>query len=168
RGAVVLADRGVFPRSGAQRRQAGSEHPVVTNNSTYDAVVVGAGPYGLSVSAHLRARGQSVATFGKPLELWRDHMPKGMLLRSHWWCTHLSDPDRRYTFDQFFRQTRAHAPGYPLPIEAFVDYGRWFQEQAVPNVDQTYVRSIDKPGDLFRVTLADGRTVATRAAVVAQ
>ena len=132
-----------------------------------DAAVVGAGPYGLSVSAHLRARGQSVATFGKPLELWRDHMPKGMLLRSHWWATNLSDPDRQYSFDQFFRQTRAHAPGYPLPIEAFVDYGRWFQEHAVPELDETYVQSVSKPGDLFRVALVDGRVFAARSVVVA-
>jgi len=140
---------------------------MVNDRTSVDAVVVGAGPYGLSVSAHLRARGLSVATFGKPLELWRDHMPKGMLLRSHWWATNLSDPERRYSFDQFFHQTRAHAPGYPLPIEAFVDYGQWFQERAVPELDETYVRSIAKPGDRFQVTLADGRVVSAAEVVIA-
>lgn len=141
---------------------------MVTDRARVDAAVVGAGPYGLSVSAHLRARGQSVATFGKPLELWRDHMPEGMLLRSHWWATHLSDPERRYSFDRFFQQTHTHAPAYPLPIEAFVDYGRWFQEHAVPELDETYVRTIAKSDDdRFRVTLVDGRAVDARTVVIA-
>ncbi len=30
--------------------------------ASYDAIVVGAGPYGLSTAAHLRGRGLSVAT----------------------------------------------------------------------------------------------------------
>jgi len=51
----------------------------------YDVVVVGAGPYGLSTAAHLLGRGLRVAVFGRTLEMWRDRMPKGMLLRSHWW-----------------------------------------------------------------------------------
>ncbi|HEX4560478.1 MAG TPA: NAD(P)-binding protein, partial [Gemmatimonadales bacterium] len=58
----------------------------------YDAVVVGAGPYGLSTAAHLIGRGLDVAVFGKTLEMWRDHMPQGMWLRSHWWATNLADP----------------------------------------------------------------------------
>src|SRR3989442_14553793 len=45
--------------------------------SDYDVVVVGAGAYGLSTAAHLHGRGLKVAIFGKPLEMWRDHMPKG-------------------------------------------------------------------------------------------
>src|SRR5437870_11911926 len=38
----------------------------------YDVAVVGAGPYGLSVAAHLLGRGLRVAVFGKTLEMWRE------------------------------------------------------------------------------------------------
>ena len=103
----------------------------------YDAVVVGAGPYGLSTAAHLLGRGLRVAVFGKAMELWRDHMPKGMLLRSQWWATNLSDPGRRYTFQRFFRESR-RMPGYPVPLETFLEYALWFQRHAVPDVDETY------------------------------
>jgi cation diffusion facilitator CzcD-associated flavoprotein CzcO len=115
----------------------------------YDAVVVGAGPYGLSVSAHLLGRGLSVGVFGKTLEFWRQHMPKGMLLRSHWWATHLSDPSRRFGFDRFFESAPGHGPGYPVPIETFIKYGQWFQERAVPAVDETYVTSVARDGNGF-------------------
>jgi cation diffusion facilitator CzcD-associated flavoprotein CzcO len=93
-------------------------------------------------------------------------MPKGMLLRSHWWATNLSDPRQQYGFERFFRESR-YKKGYPLPIEAFIDYGLWFQARAVPNVDPTYVTSIERDDDHFLVRLADGRTVESGAVVMA-
>jgi cation diffusion facilitator CzcD-associated flavoprotein CzcO len=102
----------------------------------YDAVVVGAGPYGLSTAAHLLGRGLRVAVFGKTLEMWRDRMPKGMWLRSHWWATNLSDPRKDYGFEDFFNEA-AYEKGYPVPIETFIDYGLWFQRHAVPDGDET-------------------------------
>ena len=132
----------------------------------YDAVVVGAGPYGLSTAAHLLGRGLNVAVFGRTLELWRNHMPKGMLLRSHWWATNLSDPRKQYGFERFFRES-GYAKGYPVPRQAFIDYGRWFQERAVPNVDEAYVKSIERHNGHFHLTLEDGRTVQSAAVVMA-
>src|ERR1700733_5843581 len=102
----------------------------------YDVVVLGAGPYGLSVSAHLLGHGLNVATFGKPLHFWRNYMPDGMLLRSYWWATTLSDPQHKYTFTQYFEE-KGIQPDEPLPRETFIDYGLWFQQHAVPNVDET-------------------------------
>jgi cation diffusion facilitator CzcD-associated flavoprotein CzcO len=129
-------------------------------------VVVGAGPYGLSTAAHLRERGLAVAVFGKTLELWRDHMPKGMRLRSQCWAIDLSDPRRQFGFARFFRESR-YAKCYPVPIEAFIDYGRWFQERAVPDVDETYVSAIERQNDHFQLTLEDGRKVQSAAVVMA-
>ena len=132
----------------------------------FDAVVVGAGPYGLSTAAHLIGRGLKVAVFGKTLEFWRRHMPRGMLLRSHWWATTLSDPAGDYSFDRFFSESR-YKPGYPVPIDAFIEYCLWFQRHAVPNVDETYVTSIKPDDGGFLLTLADGRVVRSAAVVMA-
>ena len=41
-----------------------------------DIAIVGAGPYGLSLAAHLKAAGVSFRIFGKPMSTWRDHMPR--------------------------------------------------------------------------------------------
>src|SRR6266699_197799 len=109
----------------------------------FDVVVVGAGPYGLSTAAHILGRGLRVAVFGRTLEMWRDRMPKGMLLRSHWWATNLSDPRRDYGFEQFAKDS-GHERGYPLPIQTFIDYGLWVQQQAAPEVDETYDSSIER------------------------
>lgn len=135
-------------------------------DARYDAVVVGAGPYGLTAAAHLIGRGLNVAVFGKTLELWREHMPRGMLLRSQWSAANLSDPDRRYTFARFFRES-GNAPVYPVPLDLFVEYALWFQRHAVPDVDETYVRSIEHRDGHFRLTLEDGRRVESQAVVMA-
>jgi len=132
----------------------------------FDVVVVGAGPYGLSTAAHLLGRGLRVAVFGRTLEMWREHMPNGMLLRSHWWATNLSDPRREYGFEQFAKDS-GHERGYPLPIQTFIDYGLWFQQRAVPEVDETYVSSIERRDGRFLITLEDGREVESQAVVMA-
>src|SRR5438128_5306340 len=132
----------------------------------YDAVVVGAGPYGLSTAAHLLGRGVRTAVFGRTLELWRNHMPDGMLLRSHWWATVLSDPRGEYAFDRFIRESGYDA-SYPVPRKVFIEYGLWFQKHAVPQVDETYVSSIERRNELFLLTLEDGRTVEAAAVVMA-
>ena len=133
----------------------------------YDAVVVGAGPYGLSTAAHLLGRGLNVAVFGKTAEFWRRHMPHGMLLRSHWWATNLSDPDGAYGFDRYFRACKTSKKCYPLPREAFIDYASWFQEHAVPCVDETYVAAVEHQGDHFLLTLEDGRKAKSASVVMA-
>jgi len=140
--------------------------PGFVSSNTYDVVVVGAGPYGLSVAAHLLAQGRQVAVFGKPLQLWRENMPKGMCLRSYWWASNLSDPRGRYSFARYFQLHDVKASA-PLPIETFIAYGLWFQQQAVPAVDETYVSKIEQYEDVFRVHLVDGRVVYSRAVVMA-
>ena len=57
---------------------------------TPDVIVVGAGPYGLSATAHLRSAGVDVGIFGDPMSFWRS-MPKQMLLRSNRTATSMID-----------------------------------------------------------------------------
>lgn len=136
------------------------------SGSQYDVIVVGAGPYGLTTAAHLIGKGLNVAVFGKPMELWRNHMPKGMYLRSHWWATNLSDPQQKYTFARYFKMKSLAEP-YPVPISVFLDYALWFQKNAVPDVDETYVTSVERQNERFVVTLEDGRVVQATSVVMA-
>src|SRR5215510_1732556 len=47
-----------------------------------DVAIVGAGPYGLSVAAHLLDAKVDVLVCGEPMAGWRHHMPRGMYLKS--------------------------------------------------------------------------------------
>jgi thioredoxin reductase len=129
------------------------------------SVVVGAGPYGLSVAAHLRGAGVPTAVFGKPMEFWQA-MPRGMFLRSAWSASSLSAPMRRGNLDSYMVATGARQQ-LPIPLPTFIDYGKWFQRQHVPDVDPTYVESVDRDGAGFHVGLADGRRVAADRVVLA-
>ena len=69
-----------------------------------EVAVVGAGPYGLAVAAHLKAAGLGTRAFGDPMSSWRNSMPKGMKLLSPWNATHIADPAKRFSLDRFWHQ----------------------------------------------------------------
>ncbi len=54
--------------------------------------IIGAGPYGLSIAAHLRSLGVDYRIFGRPLDTWRRQMPAGMMLKSDGFASNLSAP----------------------------------------------------------------------------
>lgn len=131
-----------------------------------EVAVIGAGPYGLSVAAHLKRAGIATHVFGEPMGFWRQNMPKGMRIRSPWRATHLSDPDGALSLDAYASNCGVDR-GKPLSLEKFVAYGEWFQRQAVPDVDRRAVRLIDTAGNGFRLELADGGTLSADRVVVA-
>jgi len=127
--------------------------------------VIGAGPYGLAIAAHLRARQIPTVVFGKPMEFWHD-MPAELYLKSSWSAASLSDPSRLFSLDRYVRSVEPH-PGEPIPLPFFLRYARWFVEHAVPDVDPTYVQSLKRNDRGFRLALADGRTVEADRVIVA-
>ena len=138
-------------------------------SNVLEVVVVGAGPYGLSIAAHLHARGISSAIFGPAMEVWRDHMPKGMLLKSDGFASNLSDPASSFTLKQFCqtRGIRYDDTRIPVAIETFIEYAQAFQKQCVPHLDTRRIAAIDPAADHFILRLEDGETVAARRVVLA-
>jgi hypothetical protein len=131
-----------------------------------EVAVIGAGPYGLAVAAHLRSAKVSMRAFGRPMSFWREHMPKGMRLRSPWIATHIADSGKSFSLDVFARQT-ALEPQDQLPLERFVQYGEWFARQAVPDLDSRKVLRVEKAEPGFRLVLEDEDVVRARRVVVA-
>ncbi len=71
---------------------------------TADVVIVGAGPYGLSLAAHLAASDLDVRVFGQSMRTWREGMPTGMKLKSEGFASSLSDPAGSYTLGHYCRE----------------------------------------------------------------
>ena len=110
--------------------------------SRLPAVVVGAGPNGLAVAAHLRDAGIETVSFGEPLESWYAHMPAGMLLRSRRRSSHIADPRQALTIGAYEQAQGTRVTDPTITLEEFVDYGRWFQRTAVPGVDTRKVTAV--------------------------
>jgi FAD-dependent urate hydroxylase len=135
--------------------------------TTRDVAIIGAGPYGLSVTAHLRTiKGLDVCTFGEPMCFWQRNMPIGMFLRSGWAASQIADPNQSLTLETF--QTTSGSPiSRPLPLEQFIQYGLWYQRQAAPDLDQRKIVRVESHQKGFRLILGDGETIIARRVVVA-
>jgi thioredoxin reductase len=144
----------------SMRRHRGSISP------DFDVVVLGAGPYGLSAGAYLKARGLGVQVFGEPMEFWANKMPAGMLLRSPREASNIGDPRSSFTLEAY-EKSSGTVPTAPVALQNFVKYGRWFQKNLGPEVDTRAIVRISGEKSHFLLTLQDGTAVRSRRVVVA-
>lgn len=92
-----------------------------------ELLVIGAGPFGLSVAAHAKHCGMSVTVVGEPMGFWKHNMPAGMLLRSglDWQL----DAGEVHTLVSFIEEKRLPLrAAEPIPVEIFRDYAEWFRQ----------------------------------------
>lgn len=144
------------------------QFPFVSSNAT-EVAVIGAGPYGLSIAAHLQARGIRFRIFGDPMSFWAQNMPKGMHLKSDGFASSLYAPDPGFTIGEFCR--RKGLPyddtSQPVPLETFVAYGMEFQKRFVPDLEQKRVLSVERSAAGFTLEMEDGERFQARKVVVA-
>jgi thioredoxin reductase len=134
-----------------------------------DVAIVGAGPYGLSLAAHLRAAGVSFRQFGIPMHLWQASMPAGMFLKSQGFASNLSSPDGEHTLEHFCALTgRPYASyGLPVPLDTFIAYGQWFRQELLPDLEQTLVTEVVPKDGHYEISLANSDRVRAANVVVA-
>jgi hypothetical protein len=134
-----------------------------------DTLIVGAGPYGLSVAAHLSHFGVSYRIFGRPMDSWLYHMPKGMLLKSDGFASDIYDPKGEFRLGRFCaeRGIEYADSGIPVQLDTFSGYGLEFQRRMVPELEDKYVVSIDRSPDGFLVVLDDGERIQVKRVVLA-
>src|SRR5712692_3074649 len=119
--------------------------------------IIGAGPYGLSLAAHLAARNIEHRIFGRPMKFWSGIAEAGgeRYLKSYCFGTNISAPTPGHTFADYNRP-RGLETFEPCSMENFTAYGRWFQQSLVPWVEDVDVKFLDRQTGAFVLTLADG------------
>lgn len=134
-----------------------------------DVAIIGAGPYGLSLAAHLREAGIAPRIFGKPLDSWREHMPKNMKLKSDGIASSLATPQPGFTLKEFCmsRGIPYRDRDLPVPLGVFNAYAEAFQRRFVPNVEPKDVIALDRRNGLFELTLETGERLEARHVVLA-
>ncbi|HEX4301896.1 MAG TPA: NAD(P)-binding domain-containing protein [Rhizomicrobium sp.] len=137
--------------------------------NSIEVAIVGAGPYGLSLAAHLKGAGISFRIFGKPMSTWRNHMPKGMCLKSEGFASNLSAPDRNSTLEAWCARNGVaySAQKIPVQVDNFVAYADWFTKTYVPSLEALNVTNIERQADGYALTLEDGERLTARRVVMA-
>jgi FAD-dependent urate hydroxylase len=151
---------------------------------TCDVAILGAGPYGMSVAAHLcQSKWIDLRVLGEPMSFWERHMPAGMLLRSPRVASHISDPQGQLTLDSYEKASAARFAGKvpptiteefiardmakEIPLQDFVKYGHWFLRQARLPIDPRIVSRIEPASKGFRLFLEDGKSLHAGKVIVA-
>src|SRR6266702_7767530 len=138
--------------------------------SHLETAIIGAGPYGLSLAAHLRHNGLPFELFGQPMQSWSAFMPKGMMLKSEGFASNLWDPSHTFTLEAFCRESGLpyQATALPVTLGVFLDYANWFQRKTGVAPNGSTVSRIER-GDqgMFSLTTVDGRRFTARRAIIA-
>jgi thioredoxin reductase len=134
-----------------------------------ETAIIGAGPYGLSIAAHFRSHGIPFRIFGRLMDSWRAHMPKGMCLKSDGFASNIYDPDSDFTLSHFCAEQGIEYSdaGIPVRLDTFSAYGMAFKERKVPELEDKLVTSLDRSPDGFRLGLDTGEAVTARRVVLA-
>jgi hypothetical protein len=114
------------------------------SSTATDVEILGSGPYGLSIAAHLNPLKVTYQIFGCPMQSWKSNMPKGMPLKSDGFASCLYDPDGAFMLGHNCAETNQPYGdvGIPMPVETFTAYGFEFQKRLVPNLGQVELISV--------------------------
>ncbi len=139
------------------------------NPTQVDVAIVGAGPYGLSLAAHLTVRGVEYRIFGSPMHTWRHRMPNGMRLRSPGFGSDLSEPTGQFTLTRYWARSGRTPESLhdPIPRDAYLEYTQWFLDALAIPVEDVQVRHLARAYDGYSLDLDTGERVRARRVVLA-
>ncbi len=136
---------------------------------TIGVAIVGAGPYGLSIAAHLKGRGIRHRIFGQPMATWLNHMPKSMRLKSDGFASNLSTPVGDATIRSYCLRNGISYDDYDIPVAlgTFTGYALDFQRRYVPQIDERIVTALAWRDGHFMLELEGGERIFASRVVLA-
>jgi cation diffusion facilitator CzcD-associated flavoprotein CzcO len=131
-----------------------------------DLLIVGAGPFGLAIAAQAAHDRIEHLIAGKPMEFWRQNMPKGMFLRSA--CDWHLDPLDVHTIEAYLH-SEGKTPNdvEPLSLEFYLSYVDWFQKQKNIHPLEVYIQKLERTNGHFVATTVDGSIIKAQRVVLA-
>ncbi len=134
-------------------------------------LIVGAGPYGVSIACELHRRGVPFVIAGEPFSLWFDNTLDNMAIRSDWHSSEIFTHDRVYDVRAFLQRHRPddwqQLLGDRLPVGVFRDYLRDVLARLPFAIRPELVQKVQREGEGFVSTLATGEQVQSEVVVVA-
>ena len=98
------------------------------HGQTSPLLIIGAGPYGLTIAAYARQKNIEYRIVGKTMDFWKSHMPKGLVLRSA--CDWHYDPFDLDTLECYLETKNLRPVDVdPLRLDFYLSYVDWFVKQ---------------------------------------
>jgi lysine/ornithine N-monooxygenase len=138
-----------------------------------DALVIGAGPYGIALAYDLHVHGVDAVVVGHPFSLWRNHTLSATRLRSDVNTSQVFSRDGRFSLLRFLADT------YPadvarriqrgrIPVEVFRAYTQWIRANLPFSPIEQKVIDLRIDGrSQFVARLDDGRQIESTNVVIA-
>lgn len=128
-------------------------------------LIVGAGPFGLSLAAHLKHKHVEHIHIGYSMDYWKNYMPKEMFLRSacDW---HLDAEDEDTILKYLKMQNLTPADVEPLSLEFYLGYVNWFQSQKGLAPRPAWVKRLSRVENSFRAELENGDEIEAQKVVL--
>jgi cation diffusion facilitator CzcD-associated flavoprotein CzcO len=131
-----------------------------------DIVIIGAGPYGISLAAHAQDEGLKYELLGYPMDFWKNKMPPRMFIRTGLEFTGLSDPKKRFTLENYQLEKEIKL-SYPMARTELVEYAFWFIHKSGIHFKEELVHSISLENQAYTVQTESGRSLYAKNVIVA-
>ncbi|MCC3372367.1 NAD(P)-binding domain-containing protein [Cohnella sp. REN36] len=134
-------------------------------------MIVGAGPYGISLAYELWRLKVPFVIAGQPFSLWFDHTLGSMSIRSDYHTSEIYTRDNTFNIKRYIQQKfpdRAdELLNHRISTSVFRDYLRDVLKRLPFPIERQKVVHVKKQGALFVHTLEDGRQVISEASIMA-
>ena len=131
--------------------------------------IIGAGPYGLAIAAHLRFVGIDFRIRIADAALAFSGCQNPVLLKSEGCASSLPDPAGRHSLAQYCRENGLPYSEYGAPVarEVLARYAVAFQQKLVPHVEDVLVVAVGKLRGGFELSLSSGEKLQSADVIVA-
>ena len=132
-------------------------------------LIVGAGPYGLSLANYMSEMGQEFKIIGKPMELWRKHTFTDASLRSEMATSEIAHPQNAYSI-QIFRSQNGLDIGQRserIDVREYRQYIDWVLASIRYEIQSEYLANLSQKKDYFQAELESGEVLKAKQVVIA-
>ncbi len=132
-------------------------------------LIVGAGPYGLSLANFMTAKGHPFKIIGKPMELWKEHTFSDADLRSDMATSEISHPENAYSIQKFraLHVKDGNAISERVSVHEYRQYIEWVLQEIPYDIQENYLMELTRNGESFRAELDTGEVIEAKQVVIA-
>lgn len=133
-------------------------------------LIIGAGPYGISLFYELKRQKQDVLIVGSPFSLWMNHMINTLNLRSNILASEIYSTDHQFSWKAYFNSIGMNSKidkRMRIPVTWFQHYAQWILNQLPEKPIDDKIIYLDHLQKHFVATTTRGLNIEAKQVVIA-